>query len=306
MCLVDLHQWKNPWRWENSKLVPGFALRILFLVLDTHYSKVLWTRDVLQIDTDTSWVCEIFHHWSASCACLFWIRSSLVGEPFIHRFDYIHSGTSAPEGNCHLKATIPSADENVTCDHGVSSVVRTPQPPPPAPVPPRGAKNVVLIIVDDLRPELGSGTAYNQSQVHTPNIDKFAATALTFTQAYCQYSHCSPSRNSFLSGRSPQTTGVYNFIDDFREAGYGANWTALPQFFKHAGYTTVGGGKIYHPNKPQNNDMPLSWDNYYFANGDDKGCRKNETIFDNVCPSGVSFRIPKLYLVVPTSQSVRR
>ena len=59
----------------------------------------------------------------------------------------------------------------------------------------------------------------------------------------------------------------------------------MPQFFKQKGYFVSGGGKIYHPNRPPNNDMPQSWDNYYFANGDDNGCRKNETIYDNVCPS---------------------
>ena len=88
-----------------------------------------------------------------------------------------------------------------------------------------------------------------------------------------QYSHCSPSRNSFLSGRSPQSTGVYNFIDSFREAGVGANWTALPQFFKEHGYFVGGGGKVFHPGHPADNDMAYSWDEYYFKNGDDLGER---------------------------------
>jgi iduronate 2-sulfatase len=86
-----------------------------------------------------------------------------------------------------------------------------------------------LIVVDDLRPELSA--AYGQTMLVTPNLDAFTKTALTFSRAYVQYSHCSPSRNSFLSGRSPQTTGVYNFIDDFREVG--ANWTALPEMYVH-------------------------------------------------------------------------
>ena len=45
------------------------------------------------------------------------------------------------------------------------------------------------------------------------------------------------------------------------------------------------GGKVYHPGHPPNNDMPLSWDTYFKANGDDSGCRANETIYSNVCPS---------------------
>ena len=67
-------------------------------------------------------------------------------------------------------------------------------------------------------------------------MDKFKQTALTFNRAYVQYSHCSPSRNSFLSGRSPQTTGVYNFIDSFREQTVGPNWTTMPEYFRKNGY----------------------------------------------------------------------
>ena len=88
-----------------------------------------------------------------------------------------------------------------------------------------------------------------------------------------------------MSGRSPQTTGVYNFINNFREAGVGDKWTAMPEFFRHHGYYVAGGGKVYHPGHPPNNDMPRSWDVYFQKNGDDGGCRANETIYDNVCPS---------------------
>lgn len=42
---------------------------------------------------------------------------------------------------------------------------------------------------------------------------------------------------------------------------------------------------MYHPNKPPDNDFPRSWDVYFKANGDDGGCRLNETLYNNVCPS---------------------
>jgi hypothetical protein len=42
---------------------------------------------------------------------------------------------------------------------------------------------------------------------------------------------------------------------------------------------------VYHPNKPPDNDFPRSWDVYFKANGDDGGCRLNETLYNNVCPS---------------------
>ena len=170
---------------------------------------------------------------------------------------------------------------NVTCCAGATcNPAQTGMPPVCVP---RKEKqmNVLFLMVDDLRPEFNQ--AYGQNDLVTPNLDRFTKSSLTFDRAYVQFSHCSPSRNSFMSGRSPQVTGVYNFLDDFRESG--KNWTTMPQFFKQKGYYVSGGGKLYHPNHPLDNDMPHSWDHYYFANGDDNGCRKNETIYDNVCPS---------------------
>ena len=141
--------------------------------------------------------------------------------------------------------------------------------------------NVLLLVIDDLRPELAT---YGFPTV-TPHLDAFASSALTFGRAYVQYSHCSPSRNSFLSGRSPQTTGVYNFIDHFRLPNVGANWTALPQYFKQAGHQSLGGGKVYHPEHPPHDDMPKSWDAYFKPNGDDEGCANTTQLYNNVCPS---------------------
>jgi hypothetical protein len=69
------------------------------------------------------------------------------------------------------------------------------------------------ILVDDLRPSL---SPYGQTQVHTPNIAKLAAGAMTFLRAYCQEAVCSPSRNSFLSGRRPDHTRAWNFVSSPR------------------------------------------------------------------------------------------
>lgn len=65
-------------------------------------------------------------------------------------------------------------------------------------------RNVLHIVVDDLRPELG---AYGLQNRHTPNIDKLAATGTVFDRAYAQQAVCGPSRNSFMSGRRPDRYG---------------------------------------------------------------------------------------------------
>jgi iduronate 2-sulfatase len=58
----------------------------------------------------------------------------------------------------------------------------------------------------DLRPSL---SPYGQTNVHTPNIQKLADNATVFLRAYCQEAVCSPSRNSFLSGRRPDHTRAW-------------------------------------------------------------------------------------------------
>eukprot|EP00035_Acanthoeca_spectabilis_P002611 m.88621 g.88621 ORF g.88621 m.88621 type:complete len:535 (+) comp11659_c0_seq1:23-1627(+) len=128
-------------------------------------------------------------------------------------------------------------------------------------------KNVLFITVDDMRPSIG---AFNFSLAHTPNLDKLAAEGLVFKRAYVQYAFCAPSRNSFMSGRRPDTTRVWNFQDHFRQptsapgggAG-GENWLAMPEYFKKNGFLTLGSGKLYHPQVPPDNDYPLSWTTDY-------------------------------------------
>ena len=70
-------------------------------------------------------------------------------------------------------------------------------------------KNVLYIVYDDLRPDL---SAYDVKFMDTPNIQKLADTGTVFERAYCQEAVCSPSRNSFATGRRPNTTAVWNFV----------------------------------------------------------------------------------------------
>lgn len=123
-----------------------------------------------------------------------------------------------------------------------------------------GPKNVLFIVIDDLRPQLG---CYSQKYMRTPNIDKLASQSLVFDNAYCQFAFCAPSRNSFMTGRRPDRVKAWNFRDHFREKGIGENWTSLPQYFKKNGYLTLGVGKLFHPNLPPNYDPP-SWNEEVF------------------------------------------
>lgn len=101
--------------------------------------------------------------------------------------------------------------------------------------------NILFIVADDLRPELG---AYGVQMIKTPNIDKIAARGMRFDRAYAQYPVCNPSRTSFLTGRYPTQTGVMNNNDYFRRKH--PEYITLPQYFKENGYATLRSGKIFH------------------------------------------------------------
>jgi iduronate 2-sulfatase len=97
-------------------------------------------------------------------------------------------------------------------------------------------KNVLMIIVDDLRPEV---SAFNQSLMHTPNIDRLGKQGVVFARTYCQQAICGPTRNSFLSGRRPQRTESWNFLDSFREVG--PDWISFPEVRKEKKRGREGG-----------------------------------------------------------------
>lgn len=102
-------------------------------------------------------------------------------------------------------------------------------------------RNVLFLISDDMRPELG---CYGHPLVKSPNIDALARAGVRFGRAYCQYPLCNPSRTSLLTGRHPTTTGVLDNTTDFRTAH--PDWVTLPEHFQANGYVTLKTGKIFH------------------------------------------------------------
>ena len=114
--------------------------------------------------------------------------------------------------------------------------------------------SVLHIIVDDLRPELG---AYGLPDRHTPNLDRLADGGTVFDRAYAQQAVCGPSRNSFLTGRRPDRSRSWNFINHFREDH--PEWTTLPGLFLAAGGEALGAGKAFHPKLPPAYDGDRSW-----------------------------------------------
>ncbi|MDZ4404157.1 sulfatase [Prosthecobacter sp.] len=127
--------------------------------------------------------------------------------------------------------------------------------------------NVLFIMADDLRPELG---CYGSVAV-TPNLDALARRGVLFRRAYCQQAVCNPSRSSMLTGLRPGTLGLHVNGTHFRELK--PDVITLPLWMKEHGYTTRCVGKIFHNWHTKERGDPRSWTApeflHYANHGDD-------------------------------------
>jgi arylsulfatase A-like enzyme len=106
---------------------------------------------------------------------------------------------------------------------------------------PETRPNVLFLVVDDLRPQLG---CYGRAQMRTPHIDGLADRGVLFRRAYCQVPVCGATRASLLTGVRPLRD---RFVDYATWADHdlpGAR--TLPQHFREHGYVTHSCGKVFH------------------------------------------------------------
>ena len=102
--------------------------------------------------------------------------------------------------------------------------------------------NVLLLLVDDLKPAMG---CYGDVVVRTPHMDALAARGMRFDLAYCNQAVCAPSRFTLMLGSHSTTTGLYGLGSQLREMI--PNAVTLPQHFaRHGGYRTESLGKVFH------------------------------------------------------------
>jgi len=119
----------------------------------------------------------------------------------------------------------------------------------------RGLKtkpNVLFIAIDDLNDWTGCLGGY-KGKIYTPNLDRLAKRGVLFTNAHCAAPACNPSRASILTGIRPSTSGIYYNSPHWRRSPVLEKAVTIPEHFRTAGYSVVGGGKIFHA---------LSWDNW--------------------------------------------
>ena len=130
--------------------------------------------------------------------------------------------------------------------------------------------NVLLICIDDLRPELN---CFGAGHIHSPNIDALAREGRTFTRHYVQAPTCGASRYTLLTGRyGPRDNGAL-FRQGHNETIRTSN---MPAWFRRNGYTTVSVGKVsHHPggrggkdwNDESKPEMPEAWTRHLCPSG---------------------------------------
>ncbi|MFC7339185.1 sulfatase [Haloferula chungangensis] len=133
-------------------------------------------------------------------------------------------------------------------------------------------KNVLLICIDDLRPELG---CYGKDYIKSPNIDRLASEGRRFSRHYVQAPSCGPSRYSLLTGlygsASPSNGELFQRAENLEKAG-----PSLPAWLRDQGYNTVSIGKVsHHPggwggpdwDDTSQLEMPGSWTEQFMPCG---------------------------------------
>ena len=135
--------------------------------------------------------------------------------------------------------------------------------------------NVLLICVDDLRPEL---RCFGVDYIESPHIDRLAEQGCRFTRHYVQAPTCGASRYALLTGRYGGATNnaIFQRASRLGQGTQEQDGPTLPSYFRQAGYQTVSVGKVsHHPGGRGGPDwddadvleMPDSWDVHLMPSG---------------------------------------
>lgn len=134
--------------------------------------------------------------------------------------------------------------------------------------------NILLICVDDLRPELRS---FGADYIHSPAMDALAASGRSFHRHFVQAPTCGASRHALLTGQYGAAPALRTNDALLVRAGLPPSLPRnLPRHFRENGYLTVALGKISHyPGglggkdwaDPAKTEMPDSWDKNLMPTG---------------------------------------
>ena len=175
--------------------------------------------------------------------------------------------------------------------------------------------NVLLLCIDDLRPELN---CFGKSYIKSPHIDRLAERGVAFHRHYVTAPTCGASRFTLLTGRYGSASNGALFQRAAAVKKDAAKVPdSMPAHFRKQGYITVSIGKVsHHPGGWGGEDwddktqleMPHSWDRrlmpcgpwkhprgamHGLANGEIRGNARNMAVFqateggDEIYPDGL-------------------
>ena len=107
--------------------------------------------------------------------------------------------------------------------------------------------NILFIMSDDHAYQAIS--AYDNTLIKTPNIDRIANEGFLFTNASVTNSICAPSRATILTGKHCHIHGKIDNITPFD-----TTQITFPQLFQKANYATSIFGKLHFGNNPKGID----------------------------------------------------
>ncbi|MBA2936828.1 sulfatase [Paenibacillus sp. CGMCC 1.16610] len=125
--------------------------------------------------------------------------------------------------------------------------------------------NIIYIFADQWRKQAAG--FMGEDPVITPNIDRFAQESLVFNHALSCTPLCSPHRAALMTGRYPQSTGVYTNCKIGADIMLSPDEVCVGDALKAAGYQTGYIGK-WHLDLPEQNRCPepesgaREWDAY--------------------------------------------
>ena len=102
---------------------------------------------------------------------------------------------------------------------------------------PAECPNILWIVAEDINPHLG---CYGDTNAVTPNLDRFATTALRYTKCWSTAPVCAPARTTLISGVYPTSTGAEHMRSMVKLPGF---LRLYPQFLRERGYYCVNNAK---------------------------------------------------------------
>lgn len=107
----------------------------------------------------------------------------------------------------------------------------------------KAAKNVLLLVADDLGKQLG---CYGAKTCQTPHIDGLAAQGTRFTRAFASTASCSASRSTLYTGLHTHQNGQYGLHGSRHHFSTFDDVETAPALFRHRlGYLTGIIGKVH-------------------------------------------------------------